>query len=668
VSAHAYAQEPPDWLAEDGPTFEESLRADEATLTHRGFSSDFCGAWLSLWQTVAQDYGAQIENFLKEPAAPLIESARMSYMALIHAMARDTSGSQTRRVQIGAGFLWAYRSGAVIPPKPAEGAPDFIARTAERKRVLSNYGRYWRGAEGWRPVFRLQKATHLAFFVRDSRTFKDNTRTPEAAWYTDNLTDLLGDIIRRKRSFRGRGLSRAEKFTRAAGDALDAFRRNVPPFAPEAQPRDADETDPTPDADPKPPKVVIDFGRAKKNLLAGVEIACARAEAGRMTPEQADELITLLAPVVSIARALLDSSTDVSADGVTSEDLSTPDPESSRPRASGGIVDFSAENEESAEATADKFIRTPPPVEMALDAFLAAFRPTEAEPLHLRTFCPKGAPKNDPRFAARLIPASRTALRPGGGLLAQLRKINQTCGLYFTVNQGGDRDEEINRITAFFAEADEGTLAEQHANLDACPLPPSVRVETRKSVHAYWLAVPGCSIEEWRTVQRRLIHYFKADPKIKNPSRVMRLPDFNHVSYTDGLLSFKPVMVAAFDASRRYAAADLLAVFPAVPEPPKPRFDFRPSRASDSFEEFKRELGARVASHESARRNGSGKIDCRAVCHDGKGSTGLFYDPTDNGVICNRGCDLPTIARAFGMEMPAPGAPHVQNGRERGTI
>jgi hypothetical protein len=80
-------------------------------------------------------------------------------------------------------------------------------------------------------------------------------------------------------------------------------------------------------------------------------------------------------------------------------------------------------------------------------------------------------------------------------------------------------------------------------------------------------------------------------------------------------------------------------------------------------------LGERIAEHESARRNGSGKWDCRAVCHGGKGSTGLFYDPADNGVICNSGCDLVTISRAFGLEMPkgAP-APFINDGRERGRI
>ncbi len=62
-----------------------------------------------------------------------------------------------------------------------------------------------------------------------------------------------------------------------------------------------------------------------------------------------------------------------------------------------------------------------------------------------------------------------------------------------------------------------------------------------------------------------------------------------------------------------------------------------------------KELGARIAAHSTAKRNGRGNWDARAVCHDGKGATGLFYDPSQNFVWCNAGCDLAKISRAFGV-------------------
>jgi len=68
-----------------------------------------------------------------------------------------------------------------------------------------------------------------------------------------------------------------------------------------------------------------------------------------------------------------------------------------------------------------------------------------------------------------------------------------------------------------------------------------------------------------------------------------------------------------------------------------------------TWDALRAELGRRITGHETARRNGGGKIDCRGVCHDGEGNSGLFYDPATNQARCNRGCDQATIFRAFGL-------------------
>lgn len=68
-----------------------------------------------------------------------------------------------------------------------------------------------------------------------------------------------------------------------------------------------------------------------------------------------------------------------------------------------------------------------------------------------------------------------------------------------------------------------------------------------------------------------------------------------------------------------------------------------------TWAELRHELGERIRNHETARRNSSGNYDCRAICHDGKGSTGLFYDPAVNQATCNKGCDQTVILRAFGL-------------------
>lgn len=247
-----------------------------------------------------------------------------------------------------------------------------------------------------------------------------------------------------------------------------------------------------------------------------------------------------------------------------------------------------------------------------------------------------------------------------------LLALNAHNGLYFSPNSGGDCEAAIvggeetkdgkvvavhppGRFNACFAEIDDLPIEEQHRLLDSCPLPPSIRVETRKSVHAYWPLAgdnPGDQAQaEWRDVQRRLIAYFKSDRAIKDPSRVMRLPGFDHVS-ADG--SRKPVRCVAFDPSRRFTLAELLAAFPAVAD--ESRAFAKPTAGQfAAWDALRAELGRRVIAHESATKNGNGRWDCRAICHDGKGDSGLFFDPFNNQTICNKGCEQAEILRAFGL-------------------
>jgi hypothetical protein len=636
--------------------WQEQFQADEASLRNRGFTSDFCGAWNSFWQLIAREYSPEIETRWNTPAAPLLESARLSYMALMSAAVRaDKSKARLRRFKCSAALLWSYRSGELIP----DGEHD----DPERRRVQKNFARYWRGENGWRACHRLQVATGLPFFDRTRRTFKGNEKAAEAAFYTDSLTDLFGEIVRRKNSYRG--TVRVERFNRATREALALFRREAAHkcenretcqrphlYAPEAK-TDSPEVkgnNSKSGAAKKQRAKIINFAQAKEKILSGIEIATARANAGKMTAEEADELILLLAPLVEIASSVRESSDGTALN--PSEDVTHPvsaDSPEFVARGQNEKSDFPQQNEETGEVHADKNIRMEiQPENVTTDDFLAAFVPDPCEEINLRAFKPKEAPESEERFAPRKERTFREALSCADDLQKSLAELNKTRGLYFVVNGGGDRDDEITNFRACFAEMDEKTLAEQHAIFDAAPIPPTIRVETRKSVHSYWLLKPGATAAEWRELQARLIQYFKSDPKIKNPSRVMRLPGFNHVRYSNGLLSYKPVVVAAFDPTRKFAIGELLAAFPSVVKPRRPQ----PASSLDAFSDFegrKRELGARIAAHPTAKHNGRGKWDARAVCHDGKGATGLFYDPSKNVVWCNAGCDIGKISRAFGL-------------------
>jgi len=78
------------------------------------------------------------------------------------------------------------------------------------------------------------------------------------------------------------------------------------------------------------------------------------------------------------------------------------------------------------------------------------------------------------------------------GLFSQIVELlrehnSRNRGVFFTVNHGGHNDKDITRINAQFAEIDNLSLEEQLELIKKFPLPPSLIVKTRKSLHCYWL-------------------------------------------------------------------------------------------------------------------------------------------------------------------------------------
>ena len=150
-----------------------------------------------------------------------------------------------------------------------------------------------------------------------------------------------------------------------------------------------------------------------------------------------------------------------------------------------------------------------------------------------------------------------------GSMVETLKKHNsQNRGIYFVINYGGHEDTDITRINAQFVECDELSIEEQLAKIDAFPLPPSLIIKTRKSLHTYWL-IKDAKIENFRRVQKRLIAQFNGDSACVNESRVFRLPGFNHCKA-------EPVAVECikFNPELRYTQAELEAVLPEVPDEP----------------------------------------------------------------------------------------------------
>jgi uncharacterized protein (DUF927 family) len=100
----------------------------------------------------------------------------------------------------------------------------------------------------------------------------------------------------------------------------------------------------------------------------------------------------------------------------------------------------------------------------------------------------------------------------------------------------------------------------------------------------------------------------------------------------------------------------------------------KPSAANGQYatwDALRAELGRRIGAHATAKKNKTGNIDCRAICHNGEGATGLFYNPSTNQAHCNAKCDQETILRAFGLpdaptSKKAPKATSNSNGNDAG--
>ena len=138
------------------------------------------------------------------------------------------------------------------------------------------------------------------------------------------------------------------------------------------------------------------------------------------------------------------------------------------------------------------------------------------------------------------------------GLESILREHNaKNRGVFFVVNSGGHNDRDINRINAQFVEMDDKTFAEQQKLIDEFPLPPSMIIKTKKSLHTYWF-MKNAAVNRFRAVQRGLIEHFGGDPVCINESRVMRLPGYYHCKG-------EPVMVECilFHPERKYTQSEL---------------------------------------------------------------------------------------------------------------
>lgn len=114
----------------------------------------------------------------------------------------------------------------------------------------------------------------------------------------------------------------------------------------------------------------------------------------------------------------------------------------------------------------------------------------------------------------------------------RIQELNSKgAGIYFTPNSFPDgirRAMACAGVNAWIVECDDLSIEEQWKNLKASPLPPSFVVQSKNSLHAYWLSHGG-TIKNYQHIVKGLIKHFKGDEACKDISRVFRIPGFNHL-------------------------------------------------------------------------------------------------------------------------------------------
>ncbi len=287
---------------------------------------------------------------------------------------------------------------------------------------------------------------------------------------------------------------------------------------------------------------------------------------------------------------------------------------------------------------------------MRVTDVLSQFYPDPDEPIWLRSFDAKGLPKGVHGYPQK-IQTSINDLKNNAVIQRSLKRINEKQGIYFVVNAGGNEDADITRINAIFCEIDDKPIIEQHDILDnLSPWSPSIRIETKKSVHAYWLLSESITTDQFTQLQHGLIAFYKSDTSVKNLSRVMRVPFFNHVSFDNGY-KYQRINLHTFRPDWRYSLAELQEGFPHVTAAPIVQNWNVPLGRLETLDDVKAECRSRIMAMDSWKAHGKWG-SANGVCHNGQSDTALRIDLASGAITCWSECSLKQILGVFGLEIP----------------
>ena len=131
----------------------------------------------------------------------------------------------------------------------------------------------------------------------------------------------------------------------------------------------------------------------------------------------------------------------------------------------------------------------------------------QGDAVYVRAFLPK----EDPHYA---LNTARKADHLNFKQILQWQQ--QGYGIYFVINGGGHKDENVQLCRAFFIEHDDLEIELQRDLWQTISLPkPTFQIQTRKSVHSYWVLEKPIPVKEWKQLQTDLLTYTNADRAIK---------------------------------------------------------------------------------------------------------------------------------------------------------
>lgn len=151
--------------------------------------------------------------------------------------------------------------------------------------------------------------------------------------------------------------------------------------------------------------------------------------------------------------------------------------------------------------------------------------------------------------------------------LSEARKLNSegNYGIFRAVNDFGESRKivHLKRINAWHVEID-GNKKAQLIKIKNSPIWPSRVIESKNGYHIYFNAIDA-SLENHKTIESGLIHYFGGDPRAQMVTVILREPGFLHKK--DPLDPFEVKEIFSLDV--RYREDDMFYFFPAPPQTKK---------------------------------------------------------------------------------------------------